>query len=159
MKKYKLEYRYRIYNPQQNRMYYPAENLTILNNGTNDPSINQKLVAGKKGWYDSDSIENIENVIFSQYLNIKDDHNNAIYNGDILDFRRNNGEKYNVIAQYGWVNQSPRYIGLYFQIIGSNEIINPVDFFDSYNDPDKHYTTKVIGNIYEDLELLKNNEN
>ena len=74
-----------------------------------------------------------------QYTGLKDKNGKEIYEGDIL--QRNNGSKYVVVFENGCFKLKP---------IGKHSEISTIAYA-------KHEPLKIIGNIYENPELLEEN--
>ena len=93
-----------------------------------------------------------ENYILMQYTGLKDKNGKEIYEGDILDFQNANMKKPTLLGYVKYhVERACYTVGVYFDAYGlplCDECDNGI--CDAKN-------LKVIGNIYENPELLEHN--
>ncbi|WP_457641412.1 YopX family protein [Persephonella sp.] len=78
-----------------------------------------------------------DEIVLMQYTGLKDRNVREIYEGDIL--QRNNGSKYVVVFENGCFKLKP---------IGKHSEISTIAYA-------KHEPIEIIGNIYENPDLLK----
>ena len=122
--------KFRAWNPQQKRMFYP--NTVHLLNGIQIPD--------ERCYDQSDTASDVINkpVAIMQYTGLKDKNEKEIYEGDIVqDFQKFN-------ADVRFLNGAFKYC--------SNLDGTPVDYLDIQSIIEDKL--KVIGNIYENEELL-----
>lgn len=127
-------FKFRVWNGS--RMYYPSYNLAVSNcDSMGQPCISQ-------GLKDCEYIEN--NSIIQQFTGLLDKNGKEIYEGDILLYKPSyreseGGQKDNIVSEVKWSDGS---------FIFDSDILFQSDasFFE------------IIGNIYENSELLDKSE-
>lgn len=87
---------------------------------------------------DTNALVNIENIELMQYTGFKDKNGREIYEGDII--RIYNDE---INEEDSWIDEVSYHMGGFFS--GDEDLLGNV-----------HFRAKVIGNIYENPELLEN---
>ena len=108
-----------------------------------------------------------KNIFIMQYTGLVDNHKKEIYEGDIVKLLTTNFcEEYkrNLISEVGqvmWLNGSCEYwVDLEYKDNDNTDRDNPIDFLKLESSSDNEDTCgadeiEVIGNIYENPELLK----
>ena len=104
-------------------------------------------------WLDNESIEKLhynynyseENLIFQQYIGMNDKNGKDIYEGDIVRYK----VKYYFDKEYNRIDIVNFIMGE-FTPIPKNHIVEDDDFYSVYISD-----YEVIGNIYENPELIK----
>ena len=97
------------------------------------------------------SITDCENYIIQFFTGLKDKNSKEIYEGDIIRYKQFNAFEKNLKVKIGYAAPTGRrYYGLFFT--DSDEIqsfdINPYE-------PIQQFTIEIIGNIFQNPELLK----
>ena len=127
------EIKFRVYNKLTNRLIYlnnsgyELETLYFTNHSYNDTG------------YCSQGLNFSEDDIIMQYTGLKDKNEKEIYEGDIV-----NGCMFNGSIRYGIISQC-----------NNGWCIVPIGKFTEGVDEITKKNIEVIGNIYENLELLK----
>jgi len=124
-------FEFRVWHKEKNYMY---RNVAV---GVGENRVGYRL-SGKKRY----SWEDTENIVILQYVGYKDSEGNKIFDGDILKF----GSNKTYLASVLW--QDYKFV---FKKIGSSKTI---DKFAQWN---RILHVLVVGNIFENPELLKTN--
>lgn len=137
--------KFRVWDTLQNRMYYPDGQIGLCNNEFNYPELYQNFqVPDEKYWSTNGFIDKIENkLIVQQYIGLQDKNGKDIYDGDIVRY-----------TCYFHEHDLETHIGeVYFE-----EGIFHFDKINQFAANDCNFNVfslEVIGNIFENPELLK----
>lgn len=116
-------------------------------------------------WQIREDSEPLENLILMQYTGLVDTHNREIYEGDILNIKSPKGpfmaKVVNSIGTYGviahGVIDGRRQVRDYFPDNWNDDYLTLLDIYWNNNDDDNMLeSVEIIGNRYENPELLEN---
>lgn len=141
--------KFRVWDTFQNRMYYPDGQIGLCNNEFNYPELYQNFqVPDEKYWSSNGFIDKIENkLIVQQFIGRKDDFGIEIYEGDIIEYSE--GVE---LGDYQVLRALVKFDD-YFAAFGLAPDLD-ADCWNYFSDG-AIKGLKVIGNIFENPELLK----
>ncbi len=133
------EIKFRAWDRGSKRMLFPLE-ITFLNYGVK-PSDGWVVARGENWKFDTTEDGNDEDIIIMQYTGLKDKNENEIYEGDIVKVTlSDDGDKQE------WMEAQVFFENGAFKLVNESFSVS----VDS--------VCEVIGNIYENPELLKDHE-
>ena len=141
--------KFRVWDTLQNRMYYPKGQIGLYNNEFNYPELYQEFeVPDEKYWSTNGFIDKIENrLIVQQFIGRKDDFGGEIFEGDIIQYSE--GVE---LGDYQTLKCVVKF-DEYFAAFGLAPDLD-ADCWNYFSDGTIK-GLKVIGNIFENPELLK----
>ena len=119
-----------------------------------DPDLDHHYIVGFEYYTSENGLEreifshDVNKETISQYTGLTDKNGNKIWENDVLEW-----EFANIPSDYYecvWLEDECA-----FAFKNGNDYTNPVDCYDEYSD---HFCMKVIGNIFDNAELVKGSE-